>query len=117
MEKLSSILETMKEKPRNSLAGFIEFIRTQGVVGLAIGFILGGAVSKLVASLVENVINPLVGLMLGQVNLADKIIQIGDSSLKYGAFLTTLIDFIIIAAVVYYGFKVLGIEKLDKKKE
>lgn len=117
MEKLSNILGDMTSKPKNSLAGFVEFLRTQGVVGLAIGFILGGAVSKLVASLVENVINPLVGLLLGQVNLADKAVQIGNSSLKYGAFLTTLIDFIIIAAVVYYGFKLLGIEKLDKKKE
>src|SRR3989338_358552 len=105
MEKLSNILEDMTNKPKDSLVGFFEFIRTQGVVGLAIGFILGGAVSKFVASLVENVINPLVGLLFGQVNLADKAVQIGNSSLKYGAFLTALIDFIIIAAVVYYGFK------------
>ena len=117
MEKISNILGGMTNKPKDSLAGFIEFIRTQGVVGLAIGFILGGAVSKLVASLVENVINPLVGLMLGHVNLADKALHIGEVTLKYGAFITSLIDFIIIAAVVYYGFKILGIEKLDKKKE
>ena len=116
MEKLSDILEDIQKKPKDSLAGFVEFIRTQGVVGLAIGFILGGAVSKLVASLVENVINPLIGALLGKVNLADKAFSVGDVSLKYGAFVTSLIDFIIIAAVVYYGFKLLGIEKLDKKK-
>lgn len=117
MEKLSNILEDIQNKPKNSLAGFIDFIRTQGVVGLAIGFIFGGAVSKLVSSFVENVINPLVGLLLGHVNLADKVVYMGEVSLKYGAFITSLIDFIIIAAVVYYGFKALGIEKLDKKKE
>lgn len=99
------------------LKGFIEFIRTQGVVGLAIGFILGGAVSKLVTSLVENIINPLVGLALGKVNLADKALTIGTASLKYGAFLSTLIDFVIVAAVVYFGFKAIGIEKLDKPKQ
>lgn len=99
------------------LKGFIEFVRTQGVVGLAIGFILGGAVSKLVTSLVENIINPLVGLALGKVNLADKALTLGTASLKYGAFFSTLIDFVIVAAVVYFGFKAIGIEKLDKPKQ
>ena len=96
---------------------FLNFIREQGVVGLAVGFILGGAVSKMVSSLVENIINPLVGLALGKVNLADKMLTIGSSSLKWGAFISTLIDFVIIAMVVYFGVKALGLEKLDKKKE
>ncbi len=96
---------------------FLNFIREQGVVGLAVGFILGGAVSKMVSSLVENVVNPLVGLALGRVDLADKALTIGTASLKWGAFISTLIDFVIIAAVVYFGVKALGLEKLDKKKE
>ncbi|MBP6911764.1 MAG: MscL family protein [Candidatus Pacebacteria bacterium] len=108
-------METNTEK-QNPLKGFIEFIRTQGVVGLAVGFILGGAVSKLVSGLVENIINPLVGLALGKVDLADKAIVIGDATLKYGAFISTLIDFVIIAGVVYFGVKSLGLEKLDKPK-
>lgn len=99
------------------MKGFIDFIREQGVVGLAVGFILGGAVSKTVSSLVENVINPLVGLALGKVSLSDKMLTIGSASLKYGAFISTLIDFLIIAAVVYYGVKLIGLDKLDKKKE
>lgn len=45
---------------------FIGFIRKQGVVGLATGFILGGAISKLVASLVEDIINPILGIILGK---------------------------------------------------
>ena len=99
------------------IKAFVSFIREQGVVGLAIGFILGGAVSKLVTSLVENIINPLVGLALGKVNLADKALTLGTATLKYGAFLSTMIDFIIVAAVVYFGFKAIGIEKLDKPKQ
>lgn len=98
------------------LKGFADFIREQGVVGLAIGFILGGAVSKTVASLVENVINPLVGLALGKVNLADKVTVIGSATLKWGAFISTIIDFLIIAAVVYFIIKGLGLDKLDRKK-
>ena len=95
----------------------MDFIREQGVVGLAVGFILGGAVSKTVSSLVDNIINPLVGLALGKVNLADKMTVIGSASIKWGAFISTIVDFIIVAAVVYFGIKALGLDKLDKKKE
>lgn len=98
------------------LQGFMDFLRAQGVVGLAVGFILGGAVSKIVASLVDNIINPLVGALLGKVDLADKAAQLGSVSLKYGAFISTLVDFVIVAAVVYFGVKSLGLDKLDKKE-
>ncbi len=103
-------------KKVSGLSGFLDFIREQGVVGLAIGFILGGAVGKLVSALVDNIINPLVGLALGKVDLADKAVTLGSATLKWGAFVSTLIDFVIIAAVVYWGFKMLGISKLDKPK-
>lgn len=102
---------------KSPVQGFVDFIREQGVVGLAVGFILGGAVSKIVSSLVENVINPLVGIMLGKVNLADRAWTVGSATLKYGAFVSTLIDFVIIAAVIYFGVKWLGLDKLDKKKQ
>ncbi len=98
------------------LQGFVDFIREQGVVGLAVGFILGGAVSKTVTSLVENIINPLVGALMGKVALADKAFNIGSVAIKYGAFISTMVDFVIIAAVVYFGVKALGLDKLDKKK-
>ncbi len=102
---------------KGKVTGFMDFIREQGVVGLAVGFILGGAVSKTVTSLVENIINPLVGAMLGKVALADRAATIGAISIKYGAFISTVVDFLIVAAVVYFGVKALGLDKLDKKKE
>lgn len=101
---------------KTKLQGFITFIREQGVVGLAVGFILGGAVSKTVSSLVDNIINPLIGALLGKVDLADKALTLGDVSIKYGAFISTIVDFVIIAAVVYFGVKALGLDKLDKAK-
>ncbi len=98
------------------MAGFIEFIRKQGVVGLAVGFILGGAVSKVVASLVEDIINPIIGLVLGRAgDLSTAYIAIGSAKIMWGNFASVLIDFMIISAVVYYVFKMLGAEKLDKK--
>jgi len=99
------------------MRGFINFIREQGVVGLAVGFLLGGAVSRTVTSLVDNVINPVVGLMLGKVNLAERMVVLNGASLKYGAFISSIIDFIIVAAVIYFGIKMIGIDKIDKKKQ
>lgn len=102
---------------KGKVSGFMDFIREQGVVGLAVGFILGGAVSKTVSSLVDNIVNPLVGLALGKVDLAEKMTVVGSASIKWGAFISTIVDFVIIAAVVYFGIKALGLDKLDKKKE
>ena len=101
---------------------FITFIREQGVVGLAIGFILGGAVSKMVSALVENIIMPLVGLILGSAaDFSSLTLRLSSDPastnvLKYGAFISTFVDFLIIAAVVYFVFSALGLTKLDKPK-
>jgi large conductance mechanosensitive channel len=100
------------------MKGFVEFIRKQGIVGLAIGFILGGAVSKIVSSLVQDIINPLLGIVLGSTKgLETAMLTVGSAQIKWGSFVSALIDFIVIALVVYYGFKKLGLEKLDKKKK
>jgi len=100
------------------MKNFLNFICEQGVVGLAVGFILGGAVSKVVSSIVTDLINPLIGLLLGKVGDLDQaFLQIGESKLMWGNFVSTTIDFIVIAFVVYFGVKILRVEKLDKKKD
>lgn len=101
-----------------NINGFINFIREQGVVGLAVGFILGGAVSKVVSSLVQDIINPILGLILGaSEGLRSAYFSLGSAKIMYGSFLATAIDFVVIALVVYYGIKMIGLERLDKKKE
>ncbi|MDO8567063.1 MAG: MscL family protein [bacterium] len=100
------------------MRGFIDFIREQGVVGLAVGFILGGAVSKLVSALVTDVINPLISVALGSVGgLKTASLNLGSAKILYGDLVSVLIDFIVIALVVYFGVKLLRLDKLDKKKE
>ncbi len=100
------------------MKGFIEFIREQGVIGLAVGFILGGAISKLVASLVKDIINPFLGIVLGAVNnLNNVVFHLGKAEILIGNFVSALIDFIIIAFVIYFGVKKLGLDRLDKKKD
>ncbi len=96
---------------------FIAFIREQGIVGLAIGFILGGAVSKVVSSFVVDIVNPLVGLILGFAgSLKDQSLTVFSAKVMWGNFVANAIDFIIIALVVYYGFQLLRLTKFDKKK-
>ncbi len=100
------------------MKGFIDFVREQGVIGLAVGFILGGAVSKVVTALVNDIINPIIGAVLGSAEgIKEASIMIGSANILYGDLITVLIDFIIIALVVYYGVKAIGLDKLDKKKD
>lgn len=103
--------------------GFIDFLRSQGVVGLAVGLVLGTAVSTLARSLMDNIVLPPVGLLLGSADglrgLSWTIGRANDSPaiIQYGTFLNDLINFIILALVVYLVFNLLGLTKLDKKKE
>lgn len=103
---------------KKHLKGFMDFIREQGVVGLAVGFILGGAVSKVVSALVTDIINPLLGAALGTAgNLKAASFNIGSAKILYGDLISIFIDFLVIALVVYFGVKILGLDKLDKKKK
>jgi large conductance mechanosensitive channel len=101
----------------NSLRDFMHFIRTQGAVGLAVGFILGKAVSDVVASIVTDLINPIIGI--GQFGDLSKLsFRLTSSAVvTYGKFISVSINFVIVALVVYYGVKKLGLDKLDKSKE
>ncbi len=99
------------------MKGFMEFIKEQGAVGLAVGFVLGGAVVKLVSSLVTDIINPVLGIVLGVAKGLDTAyVSLGPAKILYGHFLGALIDFLVIALVVYYGVKWLRLDRLDRKK-
>lgn len=100
------------------MRGFLDFIREQGVIGLAVGFVLGGAVSKFVTALIVDLINPVLGLALGTVgNLEKFAIKIGPAKFMIGDFLSNLIDLLVIALVVYFSVTKLGLHRLDKKKD
>jgi large conductance mechanosensitive channel len=100
------------------MKGFVNFIREQGVVGLAVGFILGGAISKVVSSLVNDIINPLLGVLLGSTGNLDQVaLTVGANKIMLGNFINVVIDFVVVALVVYFGVKILKVDTLDKKKE
>lgn len=92
---------------------FLQFIREQGVVGLAIGFILGGSAKNVVSSLSDDIVSPLIGIMFGS---PDGLRGLSANGITYGNFIVELIDFAIIALVVFLLFKQLKLEKFDKKK-
>lgn len=99
------------------VTGFAEFMRKQGIVGLALGFVLGGSVSKMVTSMVNDLLNPLIGLVFGfTTDLAGFKTEIGTVTFLWGDFLVNFIDFLALALVVYLGFKLLRLERLDKRE-
>jgi large conductance mechanosensitive channel len=104
--------------------GFLDFIRTQGVIGLAVGLVLGGAVGIVVKSLVDNIVMPPIGLLLGSGDgLKGLSWTIGEGNggvpaiIHYGTFINDVINFLVIALVIYFVFHLLGLTKLDKKKD
>lgn len=103
-----------QEQPRRRiLSGFLEFIRERGVAGFAIGFILGGAAQKLVQALMDDIVNPSIGILLGR---AESFTQYTVGVFKIGDFVSVSINFLILCIVVYLVFKVLRLERLDIKR-
>ena len=69
------------------LKEFKKFIARGNVIDLAVGVIIGAAFTAIVQSLVTNLINPLIGLFVGRINLSNLVLQVGDAKFKYGSFL------------------------------
>jgi len=115
-----------KERANNTrvlkpFSGFMSFIREQGVIGLAIGLVLGVQIKALVDQMVKSFVDPILGLVMpgaGSLEAKTFALTVGEKQaiFTYGAFLSVLISFIVVAAVIYVAFKVLKLEKLDKKK-
>ena len=104
----------MRGHIRGQVQNFVTFIRERGVMGLAIGFILGGAAQKFIQALMDDIINPLIGLFLGPVH---NLNEYAVGAFKVGDFISVLINFLILCFVIYLLFRVLNLEKLDKPKE
>ena len=112
-----SALKLKAVDPKAQFAGFKKFIKDQGLIGMAIGLILGTASGDLVKSLINNIIMPPLGFFLGSAEgLKGVVWNMGktpagkEAVLSYGAFLNDVINFLVIAFVVY--FVLLFVEKL-----
>lgn len=106
---------------RTFIREFFDFMKTFGIIGLAIAFVIGQASSKLVTALVEDIINPLVGLFLPSGSLetlSAKVTNVSGtmSEFKYGDLIANIIDFLIIALVVFVVYKFLSRYKIVEDK-
>lgn len=102
--------KTMKE--------FKEFISRGNVIDLAVGVIIGAAFGKIVTSLVNDVLMPLIGILFGGLDLTNLTFKLKDASINYGAFLQNVIDFLIVSACIFVLVKFVNkLTSLRKKEE
>ncbi|MEY8732057.1 large conductance mechanosensitive channel protein MscL [Peribacillus frigoritolerans] len=101
------------------LKEFREFITKGNVLDLAIAVVMGAAFGKIVSSLVENIITPLIGILLGGVNFSSLSITVGKADVQYGQFVQAVIDFLIISFAIFMFMKVANslIRKKQAKEE
>ena len=97
------------------LKEFKEFISRGNVIDLAVGVIIGGAFGKIVTSLVNDVLMPLIGIVLGGLDFTNLSLTIKDASINYGMFIQNIIDFLIVSVCIFVMIKF--INKLSKKEE
>ena len=94
---------------------FKAFISRGNVIDIAVGVIIGGAFTAIVSSLVADIITPIIGMLLGGVNFSELAITVGSAQLTYGNFIQAIINFLIIAWVVFMMVKAMN--KMKKKEE
>lgn len=97
------------------LKEFKTFIARGNVLDLAVGVIVGGAFSKIVSSLVDNIFTPIIGLILGGVNFSNLSITFRDTKIMYGVFIQNVIDFLIVAFCLFIVVKT--VNRITHKKE
>lgn len=97
------------------LKEFKEFATRGNIMDLAIGVVIGGAFQKIVNSLVEDVIMPFISIITGKVDFSDMVLTIGNASIKYGNFITTIVNFLIISFSIFLVVRYLN--KLNKLKD
>ena len=83
------------------LKEFREFAMRGNVMDLAVAVIIGGAFGKIITSLVDDVLMPLIGLLLGGINFSEQAFTVGAAVVKWGAFVQSIIDFLIVAFVIF----------------
>lgn len=122
MAKSGNASKKVTGAAKKQLDGFKEFIAKGNVIDLAVGVIIGGAFGKIVSSLVDDILMPLLGILIGGVDFTSLSIKIGDAVVTYGNFIQNVIDFLIIAVCVYVMINAINkitskVKKEEEKKE
>jgi|SRR5215207_3351654 len=96
------------------LKEFKEFALRGNVMDLAVAVIIGGAFGKIITSLVNDILTPLIGLLLGGVNFSELSFTVGNAVVKWGAFVQSILDFVIIAFVIFMLVRAMNRLKRDE---
>jgi len=104
---------------KNIIKEFKEFIARGNVIDLAVGVIVGSAFSKIVTSLVNDVLMPIIGVILGGIDFTSLTLRFKDATIYYGNFIQNVIDFLIVAFCIFMFVKIINTlaEKTKKKEE
>lgn len=94
---------------------FKEFISRGNVLDMAVGVVIGGAFTAIVTALVDNIITPLIGILVGGLDLTGLSVKVGEATIGYGAFIQAVINFLLISFVIFCVIR--SFNKLAKKKE
>ena len=102
---------------KKMLNEFKKFISKGNVVDLAVGVVVGGAFSKIVSSLVNDIIMPLIGVLIGGIDFTNLSLKVGEATINYGIFIQNIIDFLIISFCIFLVVKALNtLDDMTKKK-
>jgi large conductance mechanosensitive channel len=108
--------DRIANKSKGLFDEFKEFIRRGNVLDLAVGVIMGSAFGKIISSLVDNILMPIIGIIIGGYDFSDLAIKVGGARIKYGLFIQNVIDFLIVAVCIFIFVKVIN-KILTKNKE
>ena len=109
--------EQNKEKEKEMIKEFKEFISKGNIMDMAVGIIIGGAFTKIVTALVEAILMPFIGIICGGKSVEDMSVMVGNASIGYGAFLQAVIDFLLVALVLFMILKAFNKAKAVVIKE
>ena len=107
--------DELLKKGKGSIQEFKDFISKGNVIDLAVGVIIGGAFGKIVTSIVNDILMPLLGVVIGGLDFTGLSVKVKDASINYGMFIQNVIDFLIVALCIFIFIKF--ISKITPKKE
>ena len=105
-----------KENVKKGFGEFKEFISKGNVVDMAVGVIIGSAFGKIVTSLVEKILMPIIGVLIGGLDFSDLSIKVGSAKVGYGSFIQSIVDFLIVAFCLFLIVKAMNKNQNAVKK-
>ena len=109
----------LKKKGSSMFKEFGDFLKRGNVMDLAVGVIIGAAFGKIVTSLVDDILMPVIGSLIGGIDFSGLSVKIGEATIKYGSFINNVIDFLIVALCIFFMVKAINkiLPKKEEKKE